>query len=96
VNLSKVGQVVKTRLRVPKNESAFVYFILEAHEGVTAYSTLSMPDSVKNPTGPASSGFCYLELTTPESQMKECGEILASLGDLIHVTNQQRPDATHE
>lgn len=33
-------QAEKLRIRVPKEESAFVYFILEAQEGVTAYSTL--------------------------------------------------------
>ena len=79
-----LSKVVKTYLRVSKNESAFVYFILEAHEGVTAYSTLQVPDSVKNSTDLAPSDSCFLELTTPASQMKECGEILASLGDLIH------------
>lgn len=79
-----LSKVVKTYLRVPKNESAFVYFILEAHEGVTAYSTLQVPDSVKNSTDGAANDSCFLELTTPESQLKECGEILGSLGDLIH------------
>ncbi|MCM0605851.1 MAG: hypothetical protein KA715_07140 [Xanthomonadaceae bacterium] len=33
-------QAEKLRIRVTKEASAFVYFILEAQEGVTAYSTL--------------------------------------------------------
>ena len=32
---------VTKEIQVPKAESAYVYFILEAYEGVTSYSTLS-------------------------------------------------------
>jgi len=31
---------VRKRIRVRREDSAFVYFVLEAHEGVTSYSTL--------------------------------------------------------
>lgn len=33
-------QAVKRRIRVRKEDSAYVYCIFEAHEGIAAYSTL--------------------------------------------------------
>ncbi len=38
--LMKDNQLVHTIIRVPKEESAFVYFTLEANEGLSFYSTL--------------------------------------------------------
>lgn len=38
--LMKQDQLVHTIIRVPKEESAFVYFTLEANEGLSFYSTL--------------------------------------------------------
>lgn len=38
--LSASRHAEKLRIRVPKGDAAFVYFILEAQEGVTSYSTL--------------------------------------------------------
>lgn len=35
-----VNQLIHTIIRVPKQESAFVYFTLEANEGLSFYSTL--------------------------------------------------------
>ena len=34
------NQLIHTIIRVPKEESAFVYFTLEANEGLSFYSTL--------------------------------------------------------
>jgi hypothetical protein len=36
----KEHSALKLRVRTKKSDSAFVYFTLEAHEGLTAYRTL--------------------------------------------------------
>lgn len=38
--MSVKNQLIHTVIRVPKEESAFVYFTLEANEGLSFYSTL--------------------------------------------------------
>ncbi len=63
------------RIRVKKEDSAFVYFILESNEGVMGYSTLDY--EVGDP-------FRDLELTIPLGLQEEAEEILQQLGELIY------------
>ncbi len=65
---------VTKRIRVRKEDSAFVYFILESHEGITSYSTLD------HKTGEL---FRDLELRTPFHFVDEVQALLHELGDLI-------------
>jgi hypothetical protein len=65
---------VVRRIRVKKEDSVFVYFILESHEGLTSYSTLDYPV-----------GALYrdLELRMSPDFVTEVDEVLQSLGDLV-------------
>lgn len=63
------------KIRVRKEDSAFVYFILESYEGITSYSTLEFK------TGDAHRD---LELRIPPDFIDEVDELLSSLGDLIY------------
>jgi hypothetical protein len=65
---------IRQVIRVKKEDSAFVYFILESYEGLTSYSTLDF-----NQGDP----FRDLELRTPIDWVPEVQELLASLGGLI-------------
>jgi len=62
------------RIRVRKEDSAFVYNILEAHEGLASYSTLS------HRPGEAHRD---LELTIPDSLLPEALRMLASINTLF-------------
>lgn len=66
---------VKKKIRVKKEDSAFVYFILESHEGITSYSTLPFQQG---------DSFRDLELRIPPDFIIEVEELLKSLGDLIY------------
>lgn len=68
-------EALKKRIRVKKEESAFVYFILESHEGVTSYSTL--PHREGDPHRD-------LELTFSATFASEVDEILKDLGEWVH------------
>ncbi|HAR44385.1 MAG TPA: hypothetical protein DCS07_17440 [Bdellovibrionales bacterium] len=65
---------VRKVIRVRKEDSAFVYFILEAQEGITAYSTL-----------PSAPGDAYrdLELQIPPDFVAETEDLLKSLGEMV-------------
>ncbi len=69
------GAAEKRWIRVKKTESAFVYAIFEAHEGVLGYSTVGHQPGV---------AFCDLELQIPDSRLEEAEHLLKSLGDLIY------------
>jgi len=62
-------------IRVRKEDSAFVYFILESHEGITSYSTLD------HKPGDAHRD---LELRIPPDFVSEVEELLKSLGEMIY------------
>ncbi len=66
---------VKKTIRTRKEDSAFVYFILEAHEGIVAYSTL-----------PFTKGDAHrdLDLRIPPDFCEETTRVLRSLGDLVY------------
>lgn len=63
------------KIRVKKADSAFVYFILESHEGITSYSTLAFQ------TGDAHRD---LELRIPPDFVSEVDELLKSLGEMVY------------
>ncbi len=62
-------------IRVRKEDSAYVYFILESHEGIASYSTLA-----HRPSDPHRD----LELRIPPDFQIEVSELLQSLGDMIY------------
>ena len=66
---------IKRRIRVKKQDSAFVYFILESYEGIASYSTLDFKQ-----------GDCYrdLELRIPPDFLNEVDNLLKRLGELTY------------
>jgi hypothetical protein len=66
---------IQRKIRVRKEDSAFVYFVLEAHEGVTAYSTLDF-----KPGDPHRD----LMLFVPPDFASDADRIIASLGDMVY------------
>ncbi len=68
-------QAIKKQIRVSKQDSAFVYAILESHEGICSYSTLDfqLQDAHRD-----------LELTIPVWFLTECEWVLGELGDIIY------------
>ena len=73
--LSKMMRSVFKRIRVRKEDSAFVYFILESYEGIASYSTL------KHRVGDAHRD---LELRIPPDFVAEVDDLLHRLGDMIY------------
>jgi hypothetical protein len=70
-----VTKSIQRRIRVKKEDSAFVYCILESHEGIASYSTLD------SKTGDAHRD---LELTVPEGSREEVDRILKELGEMVY------------
>ena len=66
---------IRKVIRVKKEDSAFVYFILESHEGICSYSTLDFKPG---------DAFRDLELRIPPDMIQEVEEVLKSLGDMIY------------
>jgi hypothetical protein len=66
---------VLKRIRVRKQDSAFVYAILESHEGIAAYSTLAhKPEDL----------YRDLELQIPPDFVAEAERLLRELGELVY------------
>lgn len=63
-------------IRVKKEDSAFVYFILEAQEGMTSYSTL------KHETGSPTRD---IELCFHETFEKDVNTLMKRLGEMVNV-----------
>ena len=63
------------KIRVKKQDSAFVYFILESYEGITSYSTLD-----HRPEDPHRD----LELRIPPDFLAEVEELLRDLGEMVY------------
>jgi len=65
---------IAKKIRVKKEDSAFVYFILESYEGITSYSTLDhqVGDTHRD-----------LLLMIPPDFVTDVEELLKSLGGLI-------------
>ncbi len=66
---------VVRHIRVSKAESAFIYAIFEAHEGVLAYTTLPTTPGVPH---------CDLVLQIPTGMLEDAEILLRGLGDLIY------------
>jgi hypothetical protein len=62
-------------IRVRKEDSAFVYFILESYEGLTSYSTLDfkLGDAHRD-----------LELRIAPDFISEVDELLEGLGEMVY------------
>jgi hypothetical protein len=67
-------------IRVRKEDSAFVYFILESYEGITSYSTLH------HKVGDASRD---LELRIAPDFLNEVNELLTSLGEMVYELREE-------
>ena len=66
---------VRRIIRVRKQDSAFVYFILEAQEGIVAYSTLDFkPEDAHRD----------LLLMIPPDFVSEVDKLLKELGELVY------------
>ncbi len=70
-----ISHSLRTVIRVKKEDSAFVYFILESHEGIVSYSTLDFtPGDLHRD----------LELRIPPDFVEEVERLLESFGNLIY------------
>ena len=74
----KAKQSIYKKIRVRKEDSAYVYFILESYEGITSYSTLE--NKVGDPHRD-------LELRIPPDYLGEVQALLKELGDMIYELN---------
>ena len=63
------------KIRVKKEDSAYVYFILESYEGIASYSTLPFQQG---------DSFRDLELRIPPDFVTEVEDLLKQLGELIY------------
>lgn len=73
---------VRKVIRVRKEDSAFVYCMLESYEGLTSYSTLeSRPEDL----------YRDLELRIPRDFVEETDDLLRRLGDLVTVLSETPP-----
>lgn len=70
-----VTRSVWKNIRVKKEDSAFVYMILESYEGITSYSTLDYKPG---------DAYRDLELRIPPDFVQEVEAVLKRLGDMIH------------
>jgi len=69
------------RVRVRKEDSAFVYAILESYEGICSYSTLDgRPEDLHRD----------LELQIPFEFVKEVQEVLGFLGEMVFFIDQPK------
>jgi hypothetical protein len=66
---------IKKKIRVKKEDSAFVYFILESYEGIASYSTLDF--KVGDP-------YRDLELRIPADFLNEVDDLLKQFGDMVY------------
>ena len=76
-------------IRIRKMDSAWVYHVLEAQEGIVSYSTLPDSPDVLSPDGLST---CLLELTVPAAFRNEVQDVLDDLvrsGVWIQVEKQE-------
>ncbi|MEO5969023.1 MAG: DUF4911 domain-containing protein [Bdellovibrionia bacterium] len=69
------SQTIKRTIRVRKEDSAYIYFILESYEGITSYSTLDFE---------VGSPYRDLELRIPVDFLTEVEDLLKEFGELIY------------
>jgi hypothetical protein len=70
-----VSSSVRKRIRVKKEDSVFIYWILESYEGIASYSTLEF--KVGDPHRD-------LELRIPPDFLNEVEELLKQMGDIVY------------
>jgi hypothetical protein len=70
------------RIRVKKEDSAFVYSILESYEGIASYSTVDYK---------AGDTHRDLELSVPLAFEEDVNRLLSQLGDLIYELASTEP-----
>lgn len=68
-------KAIKKKIRVRKEDSAYVYNVLESYEGITSYSTLDFKQGDLHRD---------LELCIPLAFVDEVEELLKRLGDLVY------------
>jgi Domain of unknown function (DUF4911) len=66
---------IRKKIRVRKEDSAFIYFILESYEGITSYSTLDFKQG---------DPFRDLELRIPPDFLLEVEDLLKRFGDIVY------------
>ena len=76
---------IRRKIRVRKEDSAFVYFILESQEGITAYSTLDFTPQDAHRD---------LLLMVPPDFNGEVDRLLKELGDLVYEFKDQSKEHT--
>jgi hypothetical protein len=69
-------RALKLRIRTKKSDSAFVYFTLEANEGLTAYRTLPHCEG---------DGFRDVELLFAEDSESDVKSLIADLGQKMWI-----------
>ena len=69
----------KIFIRTHKRDSAFVYAVLEAQEGLVAYTTLPHQHHAQTRE---------LELLVPESSISDLDAVLKSLGPMVEVLDR--------
>ena len=73
--MTKLHQAIRKRIRVRKQDTAFIYFILESYEGIASYSTLdSHPGDAHRD----------LELIIPTDFEAEVASLLKDLGEMAY------------
>jgi hypothetical protein len=80
-----VRHFLRKTIRVRKEDSAYVYFILESYEGIVSYSTL------EHRVGAA---YRDLELRIPPDFTREVEELLEAWKDLVVVLEPQPTETT--
>lgn len=93
-------------IRIAKRDSAWVYHVLEAQDGIVSYSTLSGGSSGVESGGgtaeipslsPSGEATCDLELTIPAGFLTQVREVLEHLrlgGVWIHELDRAEPEET--
>lgn len=73
--MTKLHQAIRKKIRVRKEDTAFIYFILESYEGIASYSTLdSQPGDAHRD----------LELIIPTDFEAEVASLLKDLGEMAY------------
>ena len=83
-------------IRIAKRDSAWVYYVLEAQEGIVSYSTLKRDES-ESPLTPQGESTCDLELTIPVGFLAQVQEILEHLrrgGVWIFELDRPKPESS--
>ncbi len=70
-------RLIKTVIRVPQKDSAFIYFILEAHDNLCSFSTVNI-----NKEDP----YRDIEITATKDFEEELIHVLNRLKQDIHIT----------